>query len=469
MFLDEKAAYHGIKSKKPASGPGTASRPSSRPASRLAKCAAAVKSIAENGTSKLKRKTVLALIDHITQTLPDPDDDFLKPVENDYMKAFVAVLAHQAHVEHISVRGGRGWETSVDFCTRIILRHFQSGDAPPGSSSRAASASRQSQRQTQRSPPSKKVVHDLVQCLRDLVLAPNAPLLRRAAEISSAVMQVLSPLGQTVHQVHVQSFTILNSVVRMAQTERISIVDNLMKDLVPLICRWWYSERASQDSLISSLRDELSRLIIMSYPHLEYVLQTGDEALRKYTDKLLDMLWADYVKRPDEAKLLLDDIAFGLYPPPNSYLHTSLFALRPHNIEKERTWAVPEVISLLEDLLWRSAKRDRRLSNTEVHPRKRIRSAYDGYRIQKRLKSTENSHRIAALQVICFVVSKNILNEDELSDLWPDLVSLIHDKHGGIASWAMLACARYAFLIYSQRTPYVLMILKLWTSQGNVW
>ncbi|PNH42528.1 hypothetical protein VD0004_g4798 [Verticillium dahliae] len=83
-------------------------------ATRLSKCAEALRLALNHGASKLKRKTVLAVIDHITQTLPGPDNnshEMVEPLLQNYIKAIVALLSHQANVEHLATfeGNGEGW------------------------------------------------------------------------------------------------------------------------------------------------------------------------------------------------------------------------------------------------------------------------------------------------------------------------------------------------------------------------
>ncbi|KAG7116855.1 Serine/threonine-protein kinase TEL1 like [Verticillium longisporum] len=78
-------------------------------ATRLSKCAEALRLALNHGASKLKRKTVLAVIDHITQTLPGPDNnshEMVEPLLQNYIKAIVALLSHQANVEHLATFEG---------------------------------------------------------------------------------------------------------------------------------------------------------------------------------------------------------------------------------------------------------------------------------------------------------------------------------------------------------------------------
>ncbi|KAF9877328.1 hypothetical protein CkaCkLH20_05028 [Colletotrichum karsti] len=100
--------------------------------SRLSKCAEALRLAANHGASKLKRKTILAVIDHITQTLPGPDE-YLEPLLKDYVKSLIALLSHQSNGEHLATLGAEGWLACVDFCTEAISRYLENADRDSGS------------------------------------------------------------------------------------------------------------------------------------------------------------------------------------------------------------------------------------------------------------------------------------------------------------------------------------------------
>ncbi|KAG8414948.1 Serine/threonine-protein kinase tel1 [Metarhizium acridum] len=93
-------------------------------AARLTKCASAIRMTAARGAPRLGRKTLLALIDHITQILPDPDGDFVAPLIQDYVKALSEVLSRQPHVEFLARQDAKPWEACVDFLLDIAALHY---------------------------------------------------------------------------------------------------------------------------------------------------------------------------------------------------------------------------------------------------------------------------------------------------------------------------------------------------------
>jgi serine-protein kinase ATM len=445
--LNEKQIYFGgKKSSVPAA------------ASRLSKCAEALRHTVNHGAAKLKRKTVLALIDHVTETLPGPDDDLVQPLVKDYVKALVAALAYQANAEQIATLAGEGWERCVDFCCQTVVHHLGGVERDSGPGSRASPApgtvstaslafsgrSGSGPMQKLGGSMSLNTLQDLLQCLQNLVTPPNAPVLRRAKEISAAVVQVLQVRHLKIGPIHQYAFAIVYSVLTATDADDLTLAANLTKDLVPLVGHWWQGRSVARDASLTKIRDEMLKTIFAVHLHLEHLCLIGsDEFLRKDIDDLIDVLWLEYSRRDERAQLQLDDLTFaGSSLPPNSF-RIDAFALRPHNPEAERQWALVQSLALLETIVSRSIQRERPSSaGDQAQPRKRRRMAVDVIRIRQKLKSLDPGVQRTALQLVPFLMHNRVFSVTEISDVLGDLVVLAGDKQNLTASWAMLACAR---------------------------
>ncbi|KAJ5005626.1 Serine/threonine-protein kinase TEL1 [Colletotrichum sp. SAR 10_99] len=170
--------------------------------SRLSKCAEALRLAVAHGASKLKRKTLIAVIGHITQTLPGPgeDADFVEPLLKDYVRSLAALLGHQPNSEHLAILDADGWLACVDFCIDTVSRYLENADRDsisraspaPGTASMGFSTGRSTN-------PSQRVtgqihrgtVQDLLHCIYLLVIPPNAPLWRRTKDLSKTLIQIL--------------------------------------------------------------------------------------------------------------------------------------------------------------------------------------------------------------------------------------------------------------------------------------
>ncbi|KAI8211796.1 Serine/threonine-protein kinase TEL1 [Colletotrichum sp. SAR 10_76] len=247
--------------------------------SRLSKCAEALRLAVAHGASKLKRKTLIAVIDHITQTLPGPgeDADFVEPLLKDYVRSLAALLGHQPNSEHLAILDADGWLACVDFCIDTVSRYLENADRDsvsraspaPGTASMGFSTGRSTN-------PSQRVtgqihrgtVQDLLHCIYLLVIPPNAPLWRRTKDLSKTLIQIL-------------------------HTDDLSRASSLARDLVPLVSHWWQGRTVSQDEMLNSVRDEMLKTIFLTHLHLECLVFQEDDHVLKDIEDLIDALWQD--------------------------------------------------------------------------------------------------------------------------------------------------------------------------------
>jgi serine-protein kinase ATM len=412
-----------------------------------------------HGASKLKRKTILALVHHITESLPGPDEDLVQPLVQDYIKSLVSLLAHHANAEQLATRDGGGWLDCVDFCVQSISRYLESGERDSGPNSRSSPApgtvstvsltysgarSGSGSHQKLAGQISSTTVRDLLHCLQYLVTTANAPVSKRTKEISSSVTQILQVRHASPSQIQQYAFAIFNCVLAATQVDDLAASSSLARDLVPLISHWWQGRTASQDEMLKSLRDEMLKTIFTVHLHLENLVVTADDdSSRKDVEELLEVLWLEYSRRGERAQLHLDDLTFASSGLPRDYFTINIFGLRPHNLEGERQWALVQCLALLEATLLRRKPRERPGSaGDEAQPRKKRRTAAEASRLRQKLRSPIAGTQRTALHVIPFLFHGGALHPSEASDIFADLANLLSDKHGGTASWAMLGCAR---------------------------
>ncbi|KAI8265028.1 Serine/threonine-protein kinase TEL1 [Colletotrichum sp. SAR 10_98] len=272
--------------------------------SRLSKCAEALRLAVAHGASKLKRKTLIAVIDHITQTLPGPgeDADFVEPLLKDYVRSLAALLGHQPNSEHLAILDADGWLACVDFCIDTVSRYLENADRDsisraspaPGTASMGFSTGRSTN-------PSQRVtgqihrgtVQDLLHCIYLLVIPPNAPLWRRTKDLSKTLVQILHVrhvgLGQTTQL----AFASINVLLAATQTDDLSRASSLARDLVPLVSHWWQGRTVSQDEMLNSVRDEMLKTIFLTHLHLECLVFQEDDHVLKDIEDLIDALWQD--------------------------------------------------------------------------------------------------------------------------------------------------------------------------------
>ncbi|KAI1655111.1 Serine/threonine-protein kinase tel-1 [Daldinia decipiens] len=437
--LAEKQAYYSHKS--------TA-------ASRLTKCAEALRLGVELGAGKVKRKTVLAVIDHITQTLPHSEDDLVPPLIQDYIKALAALLSHAANVELLAAGDGEGWFTCVDFTVDVLTLYLAANDRDsilsraspaPGSghstpltfsTPRPGTASQRTSRLSRSQLP------DLLQCLLYLSSTPNAPLLQRSKEMSSVVVQVLQlrPLG--IGPLHQLAFALVNKLFVASQTDDSDHANSLALDCLPLISQWWQTKAASaHDALLNGVRVEMLKLLFNIHLQLEFLIKQGDKpSLLGSIETLAELLWSEYSRREERAQLQQDDLTYSA-PHSSTTFQVQSFSLRLFNIDGEKTWAVVHILALLERLLWKASEQFQTTLADDEQPRKKRRTASGFSRLRQKLRSVDHSIQYTALQITPFFVSGLKVNIDEMSELLSFLVSQITSKNSKVATWAMIACA----------------------------
>ncbi|RYP22249.1 hypothetical protein DL765_001763 [Monosporascus sp. GIB2] len=342
--VSEKSAYYGSKK--------MAKSTAALTAARLVRCAEALRLAVEHGASKLRRKTLLAVVDHIIQTLPGPNEDFVQPLLQDYIKALVALLGHAPNVELLATYDSEGWFSCVDFTLRVIDQYVQAGESDSGPSraspvpgtgraaiSLTASTLTSTASSSQRSGSRVYRTHlqDLVQCLVSLSHASNAPLLQRSTEISSAVLQVLQLRSWGISQLHQLAFSVINALLVLTQTEDSMQASSLAIDSIPLISYWWQARSASEDdALLNGVRNEMLNVVYNSHLQLEAIVKQGsDTSVLDHVESLADTLWSEYSRREDRAQLQQDDLAYSMSPRANSIFSLEAFSLRPFTKARE--------------------------------------------------------------------------------------------------------------------------------------
>ena len=451
FVLREKPALHD-KRKSQAS--------SNHVATRLTKCAAAVRMAVSRGVYRLGRKTLLAVIDHITQVLPGPNDEYVAPLLQDYVKALAEVLARDAHVELLARKEGTPWEVCVDFfidlATHVTPEEGDTfslplsraspapGTAAPRSTGRSNSSTQSQRRAT---PVDGGPLRDALEGLNRLMGGANAPVLRRSAEVIHVVFRVLKVKQLSLGSVQTLCFSIINNIFAALQTEQLDEAVSLVKELVPLMAYWWRAEKVSQDELIRALRNEILKAIYITHAHLEYLAVPGnDETLRADLEDLADNFWQEYSRRSEAFRLQLVDLTFSISRLPTDSLRNPLFGLRPHNIEGESYWALVHNLAFIESIFLKASNSNQTDVQKREHaqqPRKRRRTQDHTSRLRRKLRSKDVGVRRTALQLMPFIITTHALDSDEISELLDELIALATNKDAITSSWALLAFARY--------------------------
>ncbi|KAK0711501.1 hypothetical protein B0H67DRAFT_491184 [Lasiosphaeris hirsuta] len=422
-------------------------------ATRLEKCADALRLAVRHGATKIKRKTARAIIDHITQVLPGPEDNYIGPLLKDYVKALSTFLDFAANVENLAAVSGEGWEICVDFCVKALSRYLETGDRDSASVSRGSPApgtiSSRSTSNTALQAAGQigsQLAVEFLLCLNSLVSSPNAPVLRRAEKVSHVVIQVLQLRQMKIGELQKAAFSTITNVFLRVQTENVALARNLTKSLVPLLSHWWQPRALSRDAMLNSIRDEMLKTIYGIHLYLEGVLRdSSDDSLLQDTEELLDALWSEYSRREDRARLQLDDISFTSMSLPADHLSTAIFSLRPFHQVGEQNWALLENLAILESIYSRASQGDRSQSQPDPEqPRKRRRIASSSNRLHQKMISLDPAVQLTALQLVPFLLSLRQLSVDDITEILADAMKCTTAKQSTVASWVMIAYSSIA-------------------------
>ncbi|KAK3692273.1 hypothetical protein B0T22DRAFT_9106 [Podospora appendiculata] len=421
---------------------------------RLEKCALALRLTVRHGASRIKRKTARAIIDHITQVLPGPEENYIEPLLNDYAKALSIFLDFSANVENLAAFSGESWDICVDFCIEALTRYLETGDRDSASLSRASPApgtrstakSSSSAAQQSSNQIGSQLALEFLSCLSALLSAPNAPVQRRAAQVSQVVLQILQLRQMKLGELQKAAFSTINSIFSRIQADDVSLTKTLTRALVPLLSHWWQPRSLSRDAMLNSIRDEMLKTIFGTHLYIENLIQeSSDGSLLRETEELLDALWSEYSRRDERARLLLDDVTFTAMRLPADHLSNAVFSLRPYNQAGEQNWALLENIAILEAIYSRHSQQDRALPQADNdQPRKRRRVAGSSNRMHQKIQSLDPAVRLSALQLIPFYSVQKPPSLEDIAEAMVDLLKCINAKQGTVASWAMLASASLA-------------------------
>ncbi len=412
------------------------------------------------GASGLKRKVARAIVDHITQTLPAHDNEFVEPLLQDYIKALVSLLSRPANVEQLAAFDGESWLACADFFVDAInyfadvpsqdgsgqFTLVRASPAPgtpplPGGHGRAVPLLKS----RVASQASSKILETLCQGLYHLVSAPNAPIKFKAAQLANAALHILQMRQLGVGNMQQTACASIRCIIQNQQGDDVSLVSDIVREIMPLLGHWWHPRSSAiQSESVNSMREEILRTIYTAQLHIEALaMLSPTSGILEHVVDVLDNLWMEYAKRDDRKRLQVADLAFASYIP-TSCFDARIFSLASNDTSAERRWAIVEVMALLEAIYTRHARRQPDDADSGAdQPRKRRRVGENPSRIRNRLSSPDGDTQLTALQVLPFYLQLIDVTADDIPGILQRLGQFISDKQASVCSWAMIACARY--------------------------
>ncbi|KAL8895737.1 MAG: hypothetical protein Q9192_003466 [Flavoplaca navasiana] len=452
----------------------------SQATTRLSACADAVRIVVEVGVTKLRRKTVKALLDHITQTLPAADGAYLEPLSFQYFKTLRTILEFPSHPEHLAAEE---WHELADFCLQatkdlVVLTPSESiassfdddeSSTLPRTrvnrsmtpSIRSASVIGRHNSHASRSQLASQLTvpaEDVVACLKCLVSTSNGPMLDKAQII---VEILLGFLLSSTHKDHVQqlAFETMNTILSRICTSDVALTLRSIEGLIPIIRRNWSTKSPT-------LREHMLVPLVLGNPYLAHLNFRESEDQSIDLLELLDVMREEYCRRHDREQLQIDDLDlaedFGQHQKENA-LSLGAFRLRFGALRAEASWSLIFVTASISSTLHRRGQDTLDFADDAGTRRatKRRKREDPISALFQRVKMSPLSDKVYALQVLCFVLEIVQFEAVALRAHIELILTHVSDKSSPLCSWSMLAITSAA----GQHTATNPSIINLWVQK----
>lgn len=390
----------------------------------------------------LRIKTIRAIIDHITETIPVPGEGLWEPLSLDYIKSLVSLLRYRPHVEHLDEDD---WEALIGFClasiaqqdneeSQLSIRSTRSGYDDPDASDGRSTPSRMTPAPANRERHStnRNSIEEVMLCIQCLTAAPNAFLQTTAQTILHGLVGLVeSPSISVAGNAHQLAFSSINAVVTKVLFDQSELVCSSLLRLVPVIRRLWATTK------LQALKDELLVTLMLSMVILvDAVQKDPSEALAHDIEELVSMLHSEYVEHSAKKSLQIDEIVFCQN---DKECEMPVYGPRLGNARSEYNWTViwmiAELFKLSEDINGRVKATE---SREESVKKTRLKSEIQD--IFRDAVSATGTRRTCALQLIPFLESELDIETKEI--FLKRLVFSISDDNTTVASWTMVALTR---------------------------
>ena len=406
----------------------------------------------------MRNKTVKALVDHITQTLPNSDEEYCEPLVTDYLRVLRTVLGYQPHPEHFS---REEWQSTVDFSVQAIrglIRGTGGNDASNGGMSSYAANEYPSRSATpfasigtgrgssgyasQRTSKSvlKSSTEDLVLCLKHLASVPNAPVLDRAESMLTGLLDFLHSFSAP-GLAHQAAFAAINSIIARIAIDDMSLMQRSFRHAVSLIRRFWHTKS-------TNLKEEMLITLLQGEHYLLMTLKDDPEdCFLADIQGLQEVLREEYCKRSEREQLQVDDLslATGISLEEANPLNISAFGLRPRATKAEQPWAILHIyssITVVVDAGRRSVDQKANGDNSDFPTKRRKLERPLGDLLQS-VRVSLGPEKLYDLKVLAFALDRYSVSADFLRNLLDSLLPCISEGSVTVASWAMLVITWY--------------------------
>ncbi|KAL8689365.1 MAG: hypothetical protein Q9218_004951 [Villophora microphyllina] len=451
-------------------------------ATRLSSCANVLRAVVEVGIPKFRLKTVKALLDHITQTLPSSDGGYYEPLAAEYFKTFRTVLEYPSHPEHLTPDE---WHDLADFCIQAIKdlfdRQIENGDSflfgdetvlsSRGQLSRSATPSGRTVSAVRRPNGTKShsshdsslktPAEDVVQCLKHLASTSNGPILQKAQAIVGTLVKFV-PTTTNNDLVQQAAFETINIVLSRIYINDVSLTLQTIQSLIPVIRRCWSTKS-------NSLKDHMLVPLILGGPYLPRLIMSDPDVQVAALFNLLDTMREEYCRRHARDQLQIDDL--DLSGTTGDMLEERPFRLRALGLRfrvlsAESPWALLLVTASIAVAISQGGGPKEYPIDPEgmcqVPKRRKTEDPIDS--LFQRLRLSAVAEKIYALQVLCFIFEYMQFGASVLQTYIESVLAHVSDKSSSLCSWAMLAIASAAGQDVASNTD----ISAIWVQVGRV-
>ncbi|KAL9584487.1 MAG: hypothetical protein Q9203_004640 [Teloschistes exilis] len=432
---------------------------------RLSNCANVLRTLVEVGTRRLRLKTVKALLDHVTQTLPSSDGGYFEPLAAEYFKILRTVLEFPPHPEHLTPDE---WHDLTDFCiqatrdlcdrqndnnvslsfgdeTVLSSRERLSRSSTPNGRSlpavRRLNSNTKSQTQTSYDSKYKAPAEDVIQCLKHLASTSNGPILQKAQAIVGTLLDFI-PTSTTNDLVQQVAFETINVVMSRTYINDVSLTLRTIESLISVVRRCWATKS-------TTLKTHMLVPLLLGIPHLPRLVSSDPERQTKALLDLVDTMREEYGRRHARDQLQIDDLDFF-----DTTAHVlqerpfclQAFSLRVAMLHAESSWSLLLVTaSIIVTISRRMGPKEHAGgpdAMRQVTKRRKTEDAIDS--LFQLVKFSALAEKIYALQILCFIFDSMQFEPSMLKTYIETILYHISDKSSSLCSWAMLAIASAA-------------------------
>lgn len=391
----------------------------------------------------IRAKTVRAIIDHITETIPVPGEGLWEPLSVDYIKCITSLLQHPPHTEHLS---DADWERLIDFCLDAINVQesdesqisIRSGHRSAAEDSLDASdAHLTPQRMTPAPGNREKFVGDrntvveVLACIQILTSTPSAPIQAAAESLLQGLVEFVKSPALMAGNSHQLAFSSINTVISRALFDQSELARSSLTDLIPIIRRLWTTK-------LQSLKDELLATIMLCLViFADLAHKNPSELLVRSIEGLASSLQLEYVKRSDRELLQPDETVFYQQ---GGHGNGPVYGPRLGNVRSEHSWTVLWALANLLKLTEKASvqKPDHAFLEEQLSKKQRLTSGM--HDVFRDAISATGALKICALQMIPFLEAE--IDIDTKDSFVQRAIPSILDDNSTIATWTMIALTR---------------------------